>query len=435
MAQVTCSNCKATVDDSQRFCTECGTRLVAAPPVSDGPTQAIGSVSPYNQNQPSYPPPANPAGQTYVAPNQPYQGYGQSGQPQQPNQGYNQPNQYGQPNQPYGYGQSGQPQQPNQGYNQPNQYGQSNQPYGQPNQQYGYGQQTPSYPTYGQPATAKKSNKGLLGAIIAAVLVLAGVGGYFAFGGKDNPTPTTVAVANPTRTPRPQPTDEPTQIADVPTLDVPTVDVPTFDLPTVDTGLGVVTGPSGEVFLNDDFSNKDEQWPEQETTTKSGKYAYVDGAYQITVNVPQRIIWTSTQDLYADVDAQIDVTMRDGPELNAAGLVLREQVGTGDTEGSLYAFQIDSTGQYAFRRFDKGAGEWKNLIDWTDAANANKGIGATNTLRVVAQGSLFTFYVNGENVNSFVDDTYSNGAMGFGASTFEEGNSLAEFDNLRMAYP
>ena len=298
---------------------------------------------------------------------------------------------------------------------------QGQQPYGgqptyPPQNQQPYGGQ-PSYPPPGQqsyggyptPAPKAKSSAPLIIGILVAVLLLGGGGAFFALNGKDDPEKTTVSLAatarpKPTARPTSEPTDEPE--------------------PTEDIGIG------GVPFLEDDFTTKDEGWPEGETNSKSGRYDYVEDGYQITVAISERILWTSTSEFYDDVDAQIDVTVVEGPTENAAGLIIREQ-----SDGSLYAFQLDANGEYALRRFDKANEEWTNLIEWDFASSANTGLGQTNRLRVVAVGPVFTLSINGEEVNTVVDDTYTSGSIGFGSSTFEEGGSVFRFNNLLFSYP
>ncbi len=419
MALRECPNCRASVDDVNPFCSECGTRLNAAPTAAEGPTQALPR---YDGQAGSYPPPPQNYDQPGSYPPPPQQNYGQAGSyPPPPQQNY------GQPSQPGSYPPP--PQQNYGGYQQPQNYGQAGSyppPSQQPQQPYGSQQQyTPAnyqqpnygaaYPNAGAP-TKRSNNTGIVIGIIVGIVILIGAGIAFVMNGKDddpkkliatNSTSVATATTRPTRTPAS--TDEP-------------------EPPTSEPSTG------GAAFLEDDFSNTDEAWPEQETASKSGKYAYVEGAYQIHVYVNERIIWTSTNEVYGDVDAEIDVKMVSGKPENAAGLVLREQI-EGDTSGSLYVYQIDGQGNIAFRRYDKVTEEWTNLVDWKYSSAANEAAGATNRLRVVAVGSNFTFYLNGEKVANYTDDTYPRGAMGFGASTFEEGDTLTEFDNLRMAYP
>ncbi|XSG76097.1 family 16 glycoside hydrolase [Herpetosiphon llansteffanensis] len=416
MALRECPNCRASVDDINPFCSECGTRLNAAPTAAEGPTQALPR---YEGQGGSYPPPPQ---QNYGGDYQQPQNYGQPGSyPPPPQQNYGQPGSYPPPpqqnyggdyQQPQNYGQPGSyPPPPQQQYGSQQQYGNQQQYTPANYQQPSYGA---GYPNAGAP-TKRSSNTGMVIGIIVGIVLLLGAGVAFLMNDKEddpkkqiatNSTSVATATTRPTRTPastdEPEPTNEP------------------------------VVG-SG-VFLEDDFSNTDQAWPEQETASKSGKYAYVEGAYQIHVYVNERIIWTSTNEVYSDVDAEIDVTMVSGEPTNAAGLVLREQI-EGDTSGSLYVYQIDGQGNIAFRRFDKAVDEWINLIDWKYSSVANEAVGATNRLRVVAVGSNFTFYLNGEKVASYTDETYATGAMGFGASTFEQGDTLTQFDNLRMAYP
>ncbi len=57
-------------------------------------------------------------------------------------------------------------------------------------------------------------------------------------------------------------------------------------------------------------------------------------------------------------------------------------------------------------------GNFSNLVSWTSSALINTGTGAVNTLKIIADGNSFTLYINGTQVNSFTDDSYSTGYVG-----------------------
>ena len=398
MATRSCPNCSTNVDTGQLFCPECGTRLNTAPEAAEGATQALPRPDRISQ-PPSYPPQPPYGGQPTYPP-----------QPQAPT--------YPPPPPPYGGQPSYPPQQPQQPYGaQPPSY-QPQQPYQQPS--YGYPPTAPG----GKP----KSSMPLIVGIVVALLLLGGGAAYFLLGKDDGggsgiasvatTRPTTQATARPTARPMARPTARPTA-EQQPTDEPPTAEPATSE-----------PGGSGIAFLEDDFANKDGEWPEGPTESKSGSYDYIDGGYQITIAISERILWTSTLEAYGDVDAELDVTVREGPTENAAGIVLREQA-----DGSLYTFQLDANGEYALRRYDKAVAEWTNIIDWNFSSTANTGLGSTNRLRVLAVGPVFTIFINGQEVDKVVDETYTTGSVGFGGSTFETGDTVFEFDNLRLAYP
>ena len=65
-------------------------------------------------------------------------------------------------------------------------------------------------------------------------------------------------------------------------------------------------------------------------------------------------------------------------------------------------------------------GQWSNLVDWT-RSEAIKPYGV-NQLEVLAQGSHFTFTINGQVVSEVDDDHFSQGLVGLAI----EGYTLRE---------
>ncbi|WP_223402256.1 DUF2510 domain-containing protein [Occultella gossypii] len=128
-----------------------------------------------------------------------------------PSGGYGQasaPAGYGQASAPGGYGQAGAPG----GYGQAGGYGQPGAPGA-----YGGG--------YGQSGGPQKKNTGLIVAIVAVLVVVLGVGGYFGFRALNPDDPEPTAGPGPTSAPTDAPTDTPTEPVDGPT-DAPTGDMP-----------------------------------------------------------------------------------------------------------------------------------------------------------------------------------------------------------------
>lgn len=208
-------------------------------------------------------------------------------------------------------------------------------------------------------------------------------------------------------------------------------------LPTVTPELSPsdTNGESGQVpnggrrlILRDTFEGPAGGWPDQKV--ENGAFHYAGGAYRISVNADRQILWTSTTELYADIDLAIDVTPISGPEGDiAGGLILREQ-----GQSRFYAFQVRPDGTYAFRK-SVGNGQWESLIDWETSGAIRQGQDQTNRLRVVARGNIFELYINDQLVNTIQDATYQEGFIGFGVSTFEQGGAVVEFDNLELRRP
>src|SRR5207248_10942997 len=98
-----------------------------------------------------------------------------------------------------------------------------------------------------------------------------------------------------------------------------------------------------------------------------------------------------------------------------------------------YDFEITSTGDFFFRRHDSGTGaNYQYLISNTKSSAIAPGH-AKNRLLVIANGSDFKLYINGNFVGEQQDSTYSSGQIGFVAGTLpSSSNAEASFANLNV---
>jgi hypothetical protein len=184
---------------------------------------------------------------------------------------------------------------------------------------------------------------------------------------------------------------------------------------------------------------------------------------------------------FADFDLTVQAQAVEGPLDNGYGVIFRRQVAQPRTPGTTwsgwvvsraedlllgstlandgyYLFLVSSDGYYQVSRRVNGAD--KVLSAWIESPVVNPGFDQPNTLRVVARGSEFQFYVNGELVplcipddpesistyalgsciqgqmlDTLVDDSLSSGQVGVVAQSFNEPGVVVEFDNLVMFSP
>jgi hypothetical protein len=108
---------------------------------------------------------------------------------------------------------------------------------------------------------------------------------------------------------------------------------------------------------------------------------------------------------FSDFDVQVTTSEIAGPLNYGYGLVMRH-----DADGSFYVFVVSSDGSAWFDKFTS----WKitNLSDTWHPTNFTRGLNARNTIRVVASGTSFRFFVNGEQVGQATDTTYPRGTIG-----------------------
>ncbi len=117
---------------------------------------------------------------------------------------------------------------------------------------------------------------------------------------------------------------------------------------------------------------------------------------------------------FANFDYQVKMA-RYGNETNANRIFVRgtpTPLGAGNRWANGYAFQYHRSGSYSVFKYLNGQAQ--ELQGWTSTSAINKGNGAWNILRVVANGPNLSFYINGTLVWTGSDTSFSSGRVGIG---------------------
>ena len=178
---------------------------------------------------------------------------------------------------------------------------------------------------------------------------------------------------------------------------------------------------SGEVLFSDDFSNPPGLWGTTDGITFDG------GALQLNVVDNNSYLWTTTGDTFDNFDYQVNTLKLGGPDDNSFGVVFRFQ----DAD-NFYTFEISSDGFFAANKFENG--EWVPLTEWQSSPVIKTGFDS-NTVEVEGIGNQYTFFVNGVQVETLTDDTFSGGSIGVIASSYSEPNVKIEFDDALVRVP
>jgi hypothetical protein len=228
----------------------------------------------------------------------------------------------------------------------------------------------------------------------------------------------------PTATPTPTVTPTPTATPSV----TPT---PTVTLTPTRTITPTVSYLDWPIVLSDTFDDEYNGWY---TGTDDDEYAASEisiegGKYVIKVTAKKPFSWRLYPDTgnLGDLYLSVDVKKNKGAADTYYGLYFR------GSSYDCYTFSINTdTKQYRLSLLNNS--EWEKLIGWTrfqkiDPAGANQ-------LAVLAQGSQFTLFINGEEVDTFEDDTLNRGEVGvyFGMGTPGDTIEL-EFDNFDVTAP
>jgi hypothetical protein len=99
-----------------------------------------------------------------------------------------------------------------------------------------------------------------------------------------------------------------------------------------------------------------------------------------------------------------------------------------------YAFEISGDGFYTLERVD--GTETTTLIDWTASELIDQTELGINVLTVVGQGDTYQLYINGQQVDTFTDATYSGGTFGIITNNYDEEAPVTfYFDDLVAGVP
>lgn len=271
------------------------------------------------------------------------------------------------------------------GYGQPS-YGQPSQPapYGlPPSGPYPQPQPSPFGPTPQPPQ--KKSPALLIGVIVLIVIVLAGLGtgGFLLLKNKNNAsTPPTANAATPTPTA-------------IPAL---------YQAP--------LTSDPGS-------------W----SCTTSGTCSFNPDGYHIKALKNQVYDSLLVKQTFDNLVIEVKGTISQGDPRNA-GLAVEFRVPQNNTSAG-YGFFIYDDGTYSVVKWDS-QGTASALIDTLSSGVIHSGLRQQNDIKIVVNGTHFTFFANGQQINDGADSTYTSGYIGLAAAGT---NTEAVFSNLLITKP
>lgn len=250
---------------------------------------------------------------------------------------------------------------------------------------------------------------------------------------------------------------------------------------------GALTGKAGELLYVAGFSGFADEWDLYEGQQRA---RLVDEQLELSVSAPQTATWSAARPQFADFDVSVQAVASEGPLDNAFGLVFHirsdEQTdcdmpavllcGIEDLlplagaairqaldlkrSTEYYAFLISSDGYYSLWRTE--ASQTKLLSAWIASADIRQGLGEENSIRVVAEGARYQFYVNGarhalclpddpgaastfaagECVDGSMQDSYLAGSGGVGrlgliaqSTASGGGGVVVRFDNMVVRSP
>ncbi|MEJ2010719.1 MAG: serine/threonine-protein kinase [Anaerolineales bacterium] len=183
-----------------------------------------------------------------------------------------------------------------------------------------------------------------------------------------------------------------------------------------------------EPDISDSFS-QGTSWSTYDLADRSA-YQVENGMLVGTDYVPEErytwwsMDWRQSGNLYAEVST----TNGDCLGKDSVGIAIRVDP---DSGMGGYSFEVSCDGHWRLRRHHRD-GSPRVLVDWSEAAAINTGLGAVNRLGVLAYLDRFVLYVNDQQVGTVIDPqyTYSFGAFALYVRASLTYSLQASFDNF-----
>jgi len=192
------------------------------------------------------------------------------------------------------------------------------------------------------------------------------------------------------------------------------------------------SGDSGDttdanILFQDDFSSSTSGW--DEVRDEQGMTDYDQGGYRIQVQQSNFDYWANPGLSFTDVSVTVKATKIGGPDDNDFGILCRYQ-----DVSNFYLLIASSDGFWGLGKVVNGDQELIGMssMEATDAINQSN---PSQTLRADCVGSTLTFYINGQQVGSVQDSTFSSGDVGLIAGTFDVAGTDILFDDFVVRKP
>jgi hypothetical protein len=183
---------------------------------------------------------------------------------------------------------------------------------------------------------------------------------------------------------------------------------------------------SGKVLLSDNFSSQ--QWGTGTDADSSVEYA--NEALQIIVFTKNYFVWSTPDDQdYQNVHMEVTVINNDTDSTTAFGLMCHQQI-----TDSGYYFAITPAGEYAIALSTVTQSDvfLTNNDEWASSDLIAKNASSYRVGADCGNGTL-TLYVDGQQIASVSDSSYTSGGVAVFAWSGEEATSTnVSFDDFEM---
>ncbi len=164
----------------------------------------------------------------------------------------------------------------------------------------------------------------------------------------------------------------------------------------------------GTLALDDPLRNQNGGygWPQGSNNT-GGSCMFTGGAYHVSESNTNEIVYCSALPDYSNFAFEVQMTI--SKSNGEGGIIFR----LGNTNNTSYIFFVNQDGKYELDlRQGISISQTKVLVPSISTSAIHRGLGQTNVIAVVANGSTITLYVNYQKLASKTDVSYSHGQIG-----------------------
>ena len=125
---------------------------------------------------------------------------------------------------------------------------------------------------------------------------------------------------------------------------------------------------------------------------------------------------------------RIDVEVTyEGADFSGPGIIFQH------SDDGYYVFQFTYTGVFAVNKPGEEGWEIDYMVEWEATDLIHDQPNETNTFTVEGFGDVYNLYINGEQVASFTDSSYSRGSFGLYGFNFDDNSAVRlYFDNFKL---
>lgn len=185
-----------------------------------------------------------------------------------------------------------------------------------------------------------------------------------------------------------------------------------------------------EILFQDNFSDPSSGWDLQ--TSPEFETGYRDGGFVISIKAASTMAWSKPGLGFSDVVIETDTVKIGGLDDNSFGIICRYT--EMEAASSFYFFVISSDGFYGIGKVTDGRQE---LIS-SDNMEYNSAIqqgSRNNHLQAECVGNQLVLRVNGQELASTTDDSFTAGDVGLMAGAFSASGTEIFFDNFSVKEP